>query len=76
MTAKESVSLPFFPPPIVLLELTRAQEFKAWLVEERKCNPEHLSRDKTKKEFAVFVEDYNTATLPHEKVRRLCSRLG
>lgn len=46
------------------------QEFKVWLIEERRLNPDHLSRDKTKKEFAVFVEDYNTATLPHEKVSR------
>ncbi|OCF58508.1 hypothetical protein L486_04541 [Kwoniella mangroviensis CBS 10435] len=42
-------------------------EFRAWLVEERKINPETISKDRTKKEFAVFVEDYNTATLPHEK---------
>ncbi|ORX41096.1 hypothetical protein BD324DRAFT_38072 [Kockovaella imperatae] len=42
-------------------------EFRAWLVEERKINPETLSKDRTRKEFAVFVEDYNTATLPHEK---------
>ncbi|KAI0800140.1 hypothetical protein C8Q74DRAFT_1191701 [Fomes fomentarius] len=42
-------------------------EFRAWLVEERKINPETISKDQTKKEFARFVEDYNTATLPHEK---------
>nr|XP_018259720.1 uncharacterized protein I303_07788 [Kwoniella dejecticola CBS 10117]OBR81878.1 hypothetical protein I303_07788 [Kwoniella dejecticola CBS 10117] len=42
-------------------------EFRAWLVEERKINPETISKERTKKEFAVFVEDYNTATLPHEK---------
>ncbi|WWC92174.1 uncharacterized protein L201_007128 [Kwoniella dendrophila CBS 6074] len=42
-------------------------EFRAWLVEERKINPETISKDRTKKEFAVYVEDYNTATLPHEK---------
>ncbi|WVR08608.1 hypothetical protein IAU60_005663 [Kwoniella sp. DSM 27419] len=42
-------------------------EFRAWLVEERKINPETVSKDRTKKEFAVFIEDYNTATLPHEK---------
>ncbi|KAK6906734.1 hypothetical protein I203_100721 [Kwoniella mangroviensis CBS 8507] len=45
----------------------RDSEFRAWLVEERKINPETISKDRTKKEFAVFVEDYNTATLPHEK---------
>nr|XP_031862448.1 uncharacterized protein CI109_001945 [Kwoniella shandongensis]KAA5529520.1 hypothetical protein CI109_001945 [Kwoniella shandongensis] len=42
-------------------------EFRAWLVEERKINPETVSKDRTKKEFAIFVEDFNTATLPHDK---------
>ncbi|KIR79413.1 hypothetical protein I305_00457 [Cryptococcus gattii E566] len=42
-------------------------EFRAWLVEERKINPETISKDRTKKEFAVYIEDYNTATLGHEK---------
>lgn len=37
------------------------------MVEERKINPETISKDRTKKEFAVYVEDYNTATLGHEK---------
>ncbi|RPD70390.1 hypothetical protein L226DRAFT_226939 [Lentinus tigrinus ALCF2SS1-7] len=45
----------------------KEQEFRAWLVEERKINPETITKDQTKKEFARFVEDYNTATLPHEK---------
>ena len=44
------------------------QEFRAWLVEERRLNPENLSKDKQRKEFLTFVEDYNTATLAHEKV--------
>ncbi|KAF9046498.1 hypothetical protein BJ165DRAFT_1472139 [Panaeolus papilionaceus] len=43
------------------------QEFYTWLVEERKINPETVSKDQQKKEFSRFVEDYNTATLPHEK---------
>ncbi|TDL16430.1 hypothetical protein BD410DRAFT_755452 [Rickenella mellea] len=42
-------------------------EFRTWLVEERKINPETMSKDLNKKEFARFMEDYNTATLPHEK---------
>ncbi|THH16560.1 hypothetical protein EW146_g4109 [Bondarzewia mesenterica] len=46
---------------------TKEQEFRAWLVEERMMNPETMSKDQTKKEFARFVEDFNTATLPHEK---------
>lgn len=35
-------------------------EFRTWLVEERKINPETLSKDLTKKEFAKFIEDFNT----------------
>jgi hypothetical protein len=35
-------------------------EFRAWLVEERTINPETLPRDKEKKEFLRFVEDFNT----------------
>lgn len=42
-------------------------EFRAWLVEERKMNPERMSKDQNKKEFARFIEDYNTATFPNEK---------
>ncbi|KAG1828524.1 hypothetical protein EV424DRAFT_1385413 [Suillus variegatus] len=45
----------------------KTQEFRTWLLEERKINPEAISKDQERKEFAVFVEDYNTATLPHEK---------
>lgn len=45
----------------------KTQEFRTWLLEERKLNPEALSKDQERKEFQVFVEDFNTATLPHEK---------
>jgi hypothetical protein len=45
----------------------KAPEFHTWLVEERKINPETISKDQSKKEFSRFVEDFNTATLPHEK---------
>ena len=38
----------------------KEQEFRAWLVEERKINPETITKEQTKKEFARFVEDYNT----------------
>ena len=38
----------------------QGQEFRAWLVEERKINPETQSKESTRKEFAQFVEDYNT----------------
>jgi hypothetical protein len=46
---------------------TKGPEFHTWLVEERKINPETISKDQSKKEFARFIEDFNTATLPHEK---------
>ena len=45
-------------------------EFRAWLVDERKINPETISKDRTKKEFAVYVEDYNTG----EQRRISCRR--
>ncbi|KAF9076249.1 hypothetical protein BDP27DRAFT_1256229 [Rhodocollybia butyracea] len=46
---------------------SKTSEFQTWLVEERKINPETISKDQNKKEFSRFIEDYNTATLPHEK---------
>jgi hypothetical protein len=39
-------------------------EFRTWLVEERKINPETITKEQHKKEFARFVEDYNTGMLP------------
>ena len=39
---------------------TKNQEFYTWLVEERKINPETVSKEQQKKEFSRFVEDYNT----------------
>lgn len=82
---KDSVS----DPPISFQQprLT-SQEFKAWLIEERKLNPDTLSRDRNRRELLAFIEDYNTgssnllvrrhrltiATLAHEKV--LCFRGG
>ena len=41
---------------------TKEQEFRAWLVEERMINPETITKDQTKKEFAKFVEDFNTGS--------------
>ncbi|TFK20603.1 hypothetical protein FA15DRAFT_673340 [Coprinopsis marcescibilis] len=46
---------------------SKVAEFQAWLIEERKVNPERITKDQEKKEFSRFVEDFNTATLPHEK---------
>ncbi|EJD08326.1 uncharacterized protein FOMMEDRAFT_116782 [Fomitiporia mediterranea MF3/22] len=51
----------------------KEEEFRTWLVEERMINPEIISKDQTKKEFAKFAEDYNTATLPHEKYYNISS---
>jgi len=48
-------------------------EFRAWLVEERMINPETISKEQTKNEFAKFMEDYNTATLSHEKFYNIAS---
>jgi len=45
----------------------KEEEFRAWLIEEKMINREALARDQERKLFASFVEDYNTATLPHEK---------
>lgn len=39
---------------------TRNHEFYTWLVEERKINPETITKDQQKKEFSRFVEDFNT----------------
>ncbi|KAG8905003.1 hypothetical protein FRB99_000876 [Tulasnella sp. 403] len=46
---------------------TREQEFHTWLIEERQQNPETLAKPALKKLFLTYMEDYNTATLPHEK---------
>lgn len=39
---------------------TKNPEFYTWLVEERKVNPETISKEQQKKEFSRFVEDFNT----------------
>ena len=50
----------------------KGQEFRAWLVEERKINPETQSKESTRKEFAQFMEDYNTGSYFHS----MCPRSG
>lgn len=46
---------------IVLCSIfTKSAEFHTWLVEERKINPETITKDQSKKEFAKYVEDFNT----------------
>jgi hypothetical protein len=42
---------------------SKRAEFHAWLVEERKVNPETLTKDQERKEFAKFIEDYNTGAI-------------
>ena len=44
---------------------TKDAEFRAWLVEERMINPETITKDQTKKEFARFMEDFNTGLYSH-----------
>lgn len=39
------------------------EEFRAWLIEERRLNPEMIPRERSYKEFAVFVEDHNTGKI-------------
>ena len=39
----------------------KAEEFQAWLVKEQKINPEMQLHKSSKKEFAQFMEDYNTS---------------
>ncbi|GAA5897040.1 hypothetical protein JCM5296_004278 [Sporobolomyces johnsonii] len=46
---------------------TKSDEFHAWLVSERMINPETLTKPKEKDLFKLFMEDFNTSTLPHEK---------
>jgi hypothetical protein len=42
---------------------TKEEEFRAWLVEECKINPEIMNKEQTRKQFARFVEDFNTGAL-------------
>jgi len=46
---------------------TKEQEFHLWLLEERHQNVETISKSTQKKLFLSYMEDYNTATFPHEK---------
>ena len=45
---------------------TKSAEFHTWLVEERKINPETITKDQSKKEFAKYVEDFNTGAYVRE----------
>ncbi|RCH87252.1 hypothetical protein CU097_005254 [Rhizopus azygosporus] len=46
---------------------TKEPEFQAWLIEVKDADVETLSQSKRKEMFIEFMEDYNTATLPHKK---------
>jgi hypothetical protein len=46
-------------------------EFQAWVVEVKKTHFEGLSRRDEQELFKEFVEDYNTATMPHKKFYNL-----
>ncbi|CAO3597168.1 unnamed protein product [Absidia cylindrospora] len=50
---------------------TKEAEFQAWLIDIKKANVETLSNVKRKQLFIDFMEDYNTATMPHEKYYNL-----
>ena len=42
-------------------------EFRTWLMEVKNISPEALQNQAMKTYFEDFMEDYNTATLPHIK---------
>ncbi|KAG2229008.1 hypothetical protein INT48_008681 [Thamnidium elegans] len=46
---------------------SKEAEFQAWLIEVKNANVEILNNIKRKEMFVDFMEDYNTATMPHEK---------
>ena len=46
---------------------SKAAEFYAWLGEVKGVAREALSRREEKEQFREFMEDFNTATLPHDK---------
>jgi hypothetical protein len=45
----------------------KQEEFLAWLAEHKGINQEALRPWELKEHFATYVEDFNTATLPHDK---------
>ncbi|KAI9312626.1 hypothetical protein BX666DRAFT_2020869 [Dichotomocladium elegans] len=46
-------------------------EFEAWLVEVKKLDLMNIGTNKRKELFIDFMDDYNTATMPHEKFYNL-----
>lgn len=45
----------------------KRSEFTLWAIEERRVDVEGMSRNREKDLFREFIEEYNTATLPHRK---------
>lgn len=50
---------------------TKEAEFEAWLVEVKKADILTIPHSKRKEMFIDFMDDYNTATMPHEKYYNL-----
>ncbi|CDH60226.1 hypothetical protein E5Q_01632 [Lichtheimia corymbifera JMRC:FSU:9682] len=50
---------------------TKEAEFEAWLLEVKKADILTLPNSKRKEMFIDFMDDYNTATMPHEKYYNL-----
>ncbi|KAL2915685.1 hypothetical protein HK105_204870 [Polyrhizophydium stewartii] len=46
---------------------TKDAEFRAWMMEIKNISTDSIDMRTTKELFAEYMEDYNTATLPHEK---------
>jgi rRNA maturation protein Rpf1 len=51
----------------------KQQEFYCWLQEVKHVNSETLPKFEMRKMFEDYMEDYNTATLPHKKCVRIFS---
>ena len=54
----------------------KQQEFYCWLQEVKNISAETLPKFETRKMFEDYMEDYNTATLPHKKYAIVFSGLG
>ncbi|ORX78838.1 hypothetical protein BCR32DRAFT_206417 [Anaeromyces robustus] len=50
---------------------TKEAEFRCWLIEVKNISVESLPPSGMKQYFAEYMEDYNTATLPHIKYYNL-----
>ena len=46
---------------------TKSAEFQRWAMEVKKLDVENMPKQEEKELFTDYMEDYNTATLPHRK---------